>query len=98
MDGRGDNIWNILSLRTPRDMNILGGAVELYVPVTILGHMITLTDDHVVNAQSLRVPVPDLHLPGARPAQGQLSLREPLPSLIELSDKLEKLLLRIGSD
>src|SRR5436309_4186032 len=98
MDGRGDNIWNILQLRTPRDMNILGCAVELYVPVNILDHMITLTDDHVVNAQSLRVPVPDLHLPGARPTQDQLSLRELLPRLVDLSDKLEKLLLRIGSE
>src|SRR5436309_4076284 len=98
MDGRGDNIWNILQLRTPRNVNILRRSVELYIPVNILDHMIALADHHMVDAQGLRVLVPDLHLPSARPAQDQLSLRNLLPGLVDLSYKLEKLLLRIVSE
>src|SRR2546422_9846157 len=42
------------------------------------------------------MPVADLHLPSARPTQHQLGLRILLPGPIDLSNKLQKLSLRVG--
>src|SRR5206468_12123347 len=43
----------------------------------------------------LGVPVADLHLPAARPAQNQFRLRILLPGPIDLSNKLQELSLRV---
>src|SRR5438309_7332469 len=88
---RALNIWNVLQLRPARNVNELWAVVRLDVVVNISNDMVALANDHMVHSQRLGVPVPDLHLPSARPTQHQLRLRILLPGTIDLSNKLQKL-------
>src|SRR6266487_1863062 len=50
------------------DVDELGRAAGFNIAVNVLDDMVAFAHDHMVDVESLRVSVADLHLPGARAA------------------------------
>src|SRR6266550_2327877 len=92
---RSLNVRNIFQLRPARNMNELRAVVRLDVVVNVSNNMVALANDHMVHSQRLGVPVAHLHLPAPRSTQHQFGLRILFPGPIDLSNKLQKLPLRI---